>query len=382
MLPVSTGFLAALASPQMVTVRADVNKAGVRLHSGLPVLGGNIDVDSSSITRRRLTLDLAPRLTVGIYADTPTLPRNPGDPLGHYGQEITVQWGLTYTGGITEWLPVGVFRIDGARGSLLSDGPVTVTGVSREAFVADARFAAPYTATSPSVQSLIATLIHEVLPGVEVLANASMDRRVPRTTWDEDRWGAITDLAESIAAVVYADAWGRFVITDAPTLSTSSVWRVAAGAGGVLVGADAASSRSKVRNALIVRGESASSDVPPVRGFAYDLNPSSPTRWGDPAAGAFGMVPRFMSIPSITTDAQATTVAWANLAKFTGSATILDVSAVPNAALEAGDVVEIITDATAPSLTVRRHVVDSFTLPLAAGRAFTMSTRDVGASNG
>ena len=74
MLPVSAGFLAALAAPQQVTCRADVDKAGLRLFSGLPVIGGAVQVDASSITRRRLTLELAPRLSTGAYTDAPTLP--------------------------------------------------------------------------------------------------------------------------------------------------------------------------------------------------------------------------------------------------------------------------------------------------------------------
>jgi hypothetical protein len=406
MLAVSPGFLAALAAPHQVTLRADVSKAGVRLYSGLPVIDGSVEVDSSSITRRRMSCQLGPRLPVGTYGDVPTLPASAGDPLGHYGQEITISWGLTYTNGLTEWLPVGVFRVEGASGSLLSDGPVQVSGVSREAYVADARFTAPYTASSGSAQSLIGTLIHEVLPTVEVVVTASMDRRVPRTTWDEDRWAAITDLATSIAAVVYADPYGRFVIADAPTLGSPSVWRVSGstadtvrhvslfsdiftdifpstrlvdpGIGGVLVSAVAASSRARVYNGVIVRGESPSSDAAPVQGSAYDLTAGSPTRWGDPSVGAFGMVPMFMAIPTVTTAEQAVAVARANLAKHVGAVSNLDVSAVPNAALEVGDVVEVIPDAGDPAGSVRRHVVDSFTLPLVAGGDFPMSTRDVG----
>lgn len=378
MLSVSAGFLAALAAPQRVTCRADVTKGGVRLFSGLPVLGGEVEVDAGSITRRRLTLDLAPRLSTGVYTDVPTLPRTPGDPLGNFGQEITVHWGLTYPDDSTEWLPAGVFRIDTPRGSLLDDGPVRVTGVSREAFVADARFTAPRTASSPSATSLIGTLIHEVLPGVEVVVSASMDRRVPTTTWDEDRWGAITDLAESIAAVVYADPYGRFVVADAPTVDTAPVWRVAAGRGGVLVSAATVSSRTDVYNGLVVRGESPSSDSPPVIGAWYDLEATSPTRWGDPHAGAWGMRPRFMYLPTVTSSEQATAVARASGARYVGAASSVDLTAVPNAALEALDVIDIVTDPTVPAGgSVRRHVVDSFRLPLTPGGSFPMTTRDL-----
>ncbi len=378
MLPVSEGFLAALASPQRVQVRADVDKGGVRLFSGLPVVGGGVQVSARSITRRRLTMLVAPRLRTGAYTDRPALPSDPGDPLGHYGQEVTVQWGLTYIGGLTEWLPLGVFRIYSPSGSLLSDGPVSITGVSREAFVADARFLAPRTVSSPSAQSLIGDLIHEVLPGVEVIASASMDRRVPRTTFDRERWDAITTIAASIAAVVYADPWGRFVIADATTADTAPVWTVAAGRGGVLVSADSTASRARTYNGVVVEGQAPSSDSPPVRAQALDQRATSPTRWGNPAAGAFGMVPRFMYIPTVTTRAQAQAVADSQLARDIGAAATLDVSTVPNPALESGDVIDVITDPTNPAGTVRRHIVDGFTVPLLPGGAFTMSTRDLG----
>lgn len=377
MLAVSPGFLAALAAPQRVTCRVQADKGGTRLHNNVPVLGGYVEVDAGSITRRRLTLEVAPQMNTFTYEDRPAMPSAATDPLAPYGQELTVEWGLTYIGGVTEWLPLGVFRIDDVRGSLLNDSAVTITGVSREAHVADDRFGAPYTASSPSAQSLITQLIHDTLPTAEVISQASMDRRVPTTTWDEDRWGAITDLAESIAAVVYCDPRGRFVIADAPTTSTAPVWQVSAGAGGVLVSADSSASRSKVYNRVVVRGESPSSDAPPVRGEALDLDPTSPTRWGDPLGGSWGKRTRFMYLPTVTDSAQAAGIARANLFRFIGSASTMDVRSIPNAALEALDVVDVITDASDPGGTVRRHAVDKFRVPLAAGGSFPMSTRDL-----
>lgn len=378
MLPVSPGFLAALAAPQQVSVRADVSKAGVRLFSGLPVIGGDVEVNVSSVTRRRVQLELAPRLRTGTYTDRPTLPAEPGDPLGHYGQEIAVEWGLTYPSGMTEWVPVGVFRIDDVDGSLLGDGPVTVSGVSREAWVADARFTAPRTASSPSAIALITTLIHEVLPTVEVVVTATYDRRVPRTTWDRQRWSdAIVGLADSIGAVVYADAWGRFVIADRPTVGAGPVWTVAAGPGGVLVSAAASTSRARVYNGVVVEGGSPSSDVPPAYAFARDVGAESPTRWGSPESGAFGMVPRFMYLPTVTTNDQALRVARTQLARFVGAAATIDASAVPNAALEGLDVIDVVTDPTDPAGSVHRHIVDTIRLPLTPGGEFRLGTRDL-----
>lgn len=376
MLSVSDGFLDALTSPQRVTLQGSVAKGGVTLLGALPILGGSVTVDRSSVTRRTLTLDLAPRYPTGTYTDAPTLPETWTDPLGHYGQEVSLSWGLVYVSGIVEWVPLGVFRIDEVSGSLFHDDVVSVRGVSREAYVMDQRFTSPRTVSGPSAQSLIGTLIQEVDPTYQVVAAATGDRRVPRTTFDRDRWEAITTLAESIAAVVYADPWGRFVIEDAPTVGTPPVWTVAAGPGGVLVGASSSSSRARIYNGVVVEGESPSSDTPPVRATATDNGPTSATRWGDPSSGAFGRVPRFMSLPSVATREQAGAVARAQLVLSLGTAATLDLSLVPNPALEAGDVVDILTDPTGAG-GVRRHILDTFTIPLAPGGAFTAATRDI-----
>lgn len=377
MLPVSEGFLAALASSQSVSCRADVTKGGVRLFTGLPVTGGNIRVDRSSITRRALDLTVAPRQRTGTYTDIPALPTDPSHPLAFYGQEISVYWSLHYVGGTVETIPVGVFRIDEPSGSLLGDGEVRVAGVSREAFVADARFVLARTLSGPSAQSLIAELIHEVLPQVEVVASASLDARVPPTTFEEDRWGAIATIAAGIGAVVHTDPRGRFIIADAPTVDTPPVWTVAAGRGGVLVTADTSSSRADVRNAVVLRGGSPSSDSPPVQAVEYDDDPTSPTRWGDPHAGAFGMAPEIVDVPTVTTYTQARAAAAAQLGRLTGAASSMDITTIPNAALEAGDVLDVVPDPTDPTGSVRRHVVDAFTLPLLPGGEFPVATRDV-----
>jgi hypothetical protein len=89
------------------------------------------------------------------------------------------------------------------------------------------------------------------------------------------------------------------------------------------------------------------------------------------------MVPYFMGLPTVTDTAQADAVAAANLAKQIGAASTLDLSTVPNAALEALDVVDVIPDADDRAGSVRRHVIDSFTMPLTAGGRFPVSSRDL-----
>jgi len=378
MLTVSPDFLPALSSSHEISVRADVRRGGVTLYSNLPVVDGSMSCSRSRITRRDVDLVIAPRLSTGTYTDRPTLSSDPLDVVGHYGHEITLWWTLHYPAGGSESVPLGTFRIDSVRGSLVDDSTVEISGVSREAYVADARFLSPRTVSGPSAVSLIASLIHEVLPSVEVVASISTDARVPPTVFDEDRWGAITTLAAGLGGVVYADPYGRITVADAPTLESAPVWRLDTSEHGVLVSASTESSREGVYNAVVVRGESPTSDSPPIQAVAYDTSSSSPTRWGDPATGAFGMVPRFMFLPSVTDAAQAERVARAQLARFTGAARGIDLSTVPNPALECGDVIDVVPRDPA---STRRHIVDEFAMSLHAGGEFTIVSRDVGAED-
>ncbi|WP_159622667.1 DUF5047 domain-containing protein [Ruania rhizosphaerae] len=580
MWPVTSPYLEAIQSPHEVVIRADVNKGGVRLYSDLPVetQGSRVSVAAHRITRRECTLIIAPRLREGVYGDRPALPESWDAPLGHYGQEITLRHGLVYPNGVVEWVPCGMYRIDDVDGSLLDQSGVQIKGVSREAWIADDRFSNPRTVSSSSAQQLITDLIQETDPAFVVIPSATQDARVRRTTFDEDRWDAITQIAKGIGAVVYADAAGRFVIRDAPTLDSPPVWRIASeystqeqrtvttydwtgttgestsiettldvvtrtnhvtvprpregedlgpwgtfggpvavdepgpdggigllrlvgdGSGqryaqvsvpmagsntavhmslwarstadvtmdwarvsardgfstvastdlspipltagewaevagtvevasefdsaratvglvsstlpdaveldftmayastvagpffdgdtrdvieyytvdhaGVLVSADQSSSRERVYNRVVTRGENPSSGAPPVSAIATDTDSSSPTRYGAPSTGAYGHVTKFQAIPTITTVTQARRAAAAELARSTGAASSVDIGAVPNVALEALDVIDLWTDPTDAN-TIRRHVVDSITFDLAAGGRFQMSTRDI-----
>lgn len=374
---VSAGFLETLAGPHRVQIQVTSRRGATVLYSGIPVIDGSIKVDGTAQCRRTLSLTVPARLSTGLYTDRPALPDSADHPLAAYGQELHVSYGVVYTDDSVEWLQAGVFRIDSTPGSLTEGEAVQVTGRSREAFLIDARFVAPRTVSGPSTTALIGTLVHEVLPSVEVVVSTSRDARVPTTTYSEDRWDAITSLAKTIGAVVYADPWGRIVVADAPSTTGEPAWTVRAGDGGVLVHASSTSSREGVYNAVVVRGESPSGDSPPSYAVAYDDDPTSPTRWGDPHAGAFGQVPRFESYPTITSYQQALTTARGLLAQSVGAASTLEASSVPNPALEPGDLIHVIPDPTDPAGSVRAHIVDSYTLSLRAGGEFPIRTRDV-----
>ena len=384
---VSDAYRNALTRPHRVAYRATVRKGRQALYGGrsLPVTGGGIKVTSGGAVRRACDLTIAPRLPGRVFEDEPAFPREElaDTPLGTRGQEITIRAGLVYAGGRTEWVPVGVFRIDDVDGSLLGRSAVRVAGVSREAFVVDDRLLSPRTISGPSAVAIIRDLILESYADAEVAVTTRADRRVPPTVIERDRWkDGVQALAESLGCVVYADASGRFVIADAPTLDTAPAWTFQAGPGGVLLDARERRSRAEVYNGWVVTGATPDGSAAPVQGVALDTVRLSPTRYGDVRDGAWGKKPRFMSIPSLTSNEQCARVARAQLGKTTGAGSALDLASVPLVQLEAGDVVDVVTDHERPAQSISRHIVDDITIPLTAGGAFSATTRDLGRVDG
>ncbi|WP_043468955.1 DUF5047 domain-containing protein [Kitasatospora sp. MBT66] len=363
MYAVSPRFLAALSNPHQVVTRIDAYLGGTLTAADLPHEGGSVTVDRGSKVRRQLALTIP---------DPGYLPWNPGDPLGVYGQQLVVQRGIRYPDGTTELVPLGTFRIDEPAGDPAL-GPVTVTGQSAEASVQDDRFTAPVSTSSyASTVTAITALIRETLPDAPVvnLTAGARDQSVAPITWDAqaDRWDAVTQLATSMRAECYADATGRFVITDLPDLSTATpVWDVTEGPTGNLIKVSRKLARAGVYNAVIARGEtSAGAGGPAVSGAAYDTDPTSPTRWGGP----YGRVPRFYSSGLLTTTAACEAVAAALLRDATAPNVQTSLSSLPNPALEGADCLRLTYGG--------RHelvLVQSFTVPLDVDGDFAITLR-------
>ena len=124
--------------------------------------------------------------------------------------------------------------------------------------------------------------------------------------------------------------------------------------------------REGVYNGVVATGEGLDRETP-VRAVVVDTDKTSPTYW----YGPFGKVPRFFSSPLITTSGQAALAAATMLTKQLGLPYAVDLSLVPNPALEPYD-----------PITVRYpgrsevHVLDRLTIPLTADGPLTASTRE------
>jgi hypothetical protein len=291
------------------------------------------------------------------------------------GAYLQLDVGLDYLDGTQELIPQGYFRID-SEDTDRPGGALSLQGFGREKVVIDDAFIQPRTEANSSSLDLIELLLLESVPDAVIVRRATRDGSVSRTTWETDRWKAIdgddASIARSLGVEVWADGRGRFVITDVPTLADPPVWAVNAGAGGVLVTSATSASVDGVFNVVVAVGDASDGSVPVGPVVVQDEDVTSPTRVGGP----FGRRVRHYSSPLLRTPGQAESAARSLLANSLGLTRGLSFTAVPNPALEPGDVALVTGDGEAPSL----HIIDKITL--SSSGAMSCETRSTKADDG
>src|SRR5690606_28980198 len=170
--------------------------------------------------------------------------------------------------------------------------------------------------------------------------------------------------------IMFFDHRGVFVVAPEPDSSTP-VFTVDEGQDGVLINLRRQLSRAGVYNAVVAEGTEADydNDEPPARAVVFDDNPDSATYF----FGPFGQVPRFYSSPLIFTNEQAELAAASILARTTGIPYTLDITAIPNPALEPFDPIRVIFEAGREEI----HVIDAITIPLTSDQPMVISSRSL-----
>jgi hypothetical protein len=357
--PVSARFLDALRQSHNVRVQVDAYRAGVLVASDLPVVDGSVGVDATSDVRRQLDLAIA----------DPTLAPKAGDttgPLTPFGTELFVRRGIAFPDGSVEWVPLGWFRVQSVNASLGTES-VHVAGVDRSRRVADAKFLAPtQSVTANTIPNEIKRLVQGAIPGQPFSILTPEDTSTPDLIWEQERWAAISDLATAIGAECFFDADGTCILRPVASIDSDVSWYVDAGQTGVLIDGAQETSRESTYNGVVATGER-TDDTAPITATVTDTNPSSPTYW----SGPYGQVPYFYESASITTLTQAQTAAAGLLARTKGLTRQVALTSVPNPALDAGDVIQVVF----PDATFERHIVDSLTIPLTPGESMPIGTR-------
>lgn len=363
MRPVSDTFLSTVRGSHRMAVEARIVAAGSTgtnpTGTTVAIVGGDVQLDATADVRS--TVDLS-------VDGTGRWPTAASDLLAPYGAEVWVRRGIAYGNGTTEWVSLGYHRIDTVEQDTPPNGPIRISAQDRMAGIIEARLLAPvqYPAAT-TYGDLLDALVTEVYPSAVIEWDDATDGDAigRQVIGEEDRYALLNDLVTSVGKVWYWDHRGHLVIATPPD-PTDPVFTVNAGAGGVLVALSRRLSRQGVYNAVVATGEAADTETP-VRGLAVDDNPLSPTYW----SGQFGKVPRFYSSPFITTEAQAQAAARSLLLTSLGLPYAVDLSAIPNPALEPGDAVRVVYPGRDET-----HVLDQITIPLTASSALTATTRE------
>jgi Domain of unknown function (DUF5047) len=333
--------------------------------TGTNPLGVVIDITSGDV-KLDATADIRGTLDMTTMHHWPT---SSSDLLTPYGNEIFVERGVIYGGGSTEWVSQGYYRMYSVDQDDPPDGPIVIAGRDRMSGIIDAKRESPIQfADGTSVAAVFTLLVGEVYPGATIVYDfdATLVLFTTSHILDNDRYQFLKDIVDSLGKVMYWDYAGILQVRSAPD-PAAPVFSVNHGAGGVLVSMARSLNREGGFNAVVATGEQAG-EQPPVRGVAYDLNPSSPTYFNGP----FGKVIYQMNSTFITTANQATVAAQAMLARSLGVPYTVDFSMVPHAGLEPLDPISV---SYSDRVAAEGHVIETLTIPLTAEEAMTGTTR-------
>lgn len=370
MYAVSQKFLDSIRHPHSPVFYVDVYRGGVRQTPtqyqalGMPLdAGGTVTVDCGSQIRRSCNLTIA---------DPALDPTTAQSLLAPYGTELAISRGIQYPGGLTEWVPLGWFRVDSAQTTRSGQHGATgiqVTARDRSAYIVEDEFTATFASTQATVVAEIRSLMADAMPShVPGLRDLTGDTTAcPAQVYDQrSRADAIDALATSIGAEFFIAADGTPTLKKTPTAATAPVWTIDAGIVGVLIEADTSVDRGVIYNGWIVTGERTDGTAG-AYALVTDTNVSSSTYW----SGPFGRKPGRFSSPVLTSDAQCTSVGTALLARSAAAGWRIDLTAIPNPALDGSDVIV----ALLPDGRQQFHIVDGLTIPLDVAGAMPVRTR-------
>lgn len=371
MYEVSELFLAAIRLPHQIVTRVELWYGyDTLLTASLAVSEGTVTLDRTADVYSSLTL------TAQLINDGTGLAGAPPvdmTDVNVYGLILRPYRGIRLPDGTAELVPLGHFLVEEYKRSA-SDTAVEIQASGLRSYLRDARLTSPLTKTGSVGRQVLLDLIKGGLPSsypfnYDTTEWAALSSRTLGTTvFEEDRLGAVDDLAASYGVDVFPDregVWRFQPIEDTDT--AEPVWTVNSGEGGVLIEANRSASRTSVWNVVVARGEATDSATAAVQAVASNTTSSSPTN----TSGPFGQRVRFYTSSLLTTTAQCLAAARTILAKYSLADTVFDCSAVPNPALDPGDAITVVP----PNGTATVYMVDAVTIPLTPDGSLAIATR-------
>jgi hypothetical protein len=352
---VSARFLRAVAAGGLLDVHATLWQGDTYL-GFVPVVGGSVSVNGSQVgVRRTLTLETT--------ADQ-------WDSLSGFGLELRVSRGFKFVGGNVERVALGVFLVETVGLKYGATDVLTVTGADRFAAVQRAKFEQPETTDGTAVAEIarlgsefFTTTVSTLTTGATSVVN------VRDELWETDRADAIVKMCESSGSEAFFDRDGVWTVRNIPQLAAFPAWSVAAGEGGIMVGASKERNRKRAFSVVIVTAVDIDGFPPFDPVVVVDDDANSPTYVG----GLFGRVPFYYSSPTLADEDQARLAGAGLLTRQRGNAAQVSSESVCNPALEAGDTIAF----TFPDGSTELHLVEGFTVPLSVDGNQNITTRSV-----
>ena len=353
-----------LAYSHRVVCRVESWLDGVQLAGDLPVTEGSITYDDTGTLKRRLSLTVPARTPAGTLDPA----GDPSAPLAAYGQRLHVALGVGWPNGAVEladhgWYLITSWERDDAEGT------IAVEAFDLAQLLVDDRLTAP---SSPPANATFGSEFARLMDGLlpAVVDPGLVDRAIAGTTvWDRDRDAALNTLCQAWPARWYVgDDGAAHVAPTWPAVTAASTPDVELtdGVGGTVVTRARRSERGALYNVLVVDGRQPDNGTARPHAVAQITDAASPIR----ATGPYGRVVRFYESDLITTQPQAQNTADSLLVTYASAGRVESATAVPDPALQLGDVARIYT-ADGHTFTGR---ITGLALPLtAAGGAMTVT---------
>jgi hypothetical protein len=345
--PVSDTFIDAVsASCQTAVIKASV-LLGDDILGDLLVTGGSVMMDGTSDgVLRSLSLTCAPDPDVWEWITAA-------------GAEIQVWRGLTLPGGDV-LASLGVFVID-ADPEEGMDGSVTISAADRSKRITRAGWTDPYAVPAGiDVGDAITGILRTCWPACPIgfgqTGKMLGSLALFQDGADSDPWKDARALAATAGLDLYFDAGGVAKLRPVPDPATADpCMTYRDGEAGVIVTSKRVALLSQLYNGVIARAEGSGVAVP-VRGECWDEDPTSPTY----RYGPLGQIPYNYSSPLLVTQDEVDSAAQTTYGRIKGRTEQRMWEMVPNPALEAFDVVDLV----AIDGTRTRYMLDQLTIPL------------------
>lgn len=284
------------------------------------------------------------------------------------GAELYVATGIRYSDASIELVGLGYLRVrTPGQSDAQQDGPVEVAVEDRNTVLARADLLQPRTyAASTTYGDMAEDLVTDVFPDAEIEWDDDTDTHEIRTqvTVDGGRLDALFALAQAAGKTMRWNDRGALAFsTPANLLDDVPVTDLTAGRNGVLAKVAREVSDLDVVNAVIALGDGFSDD-PAARGVAVDYD--SPTAYNGP----YGPAVRTIVSSLVGTDAQANTVARAELGRAAGLLHTVRWETSPRPELEPDDLIHI-----DHAHGVGRHAIAALDIPLLPGGRMSGITR-------